>query len=402
MSVAATSLPPAHGRAVRLGPSRIDRMLFVRTLRPMVIGLLIALVALLSERLIRLLDLVTAEGAPFAPLVSMLAALLPHYLGLALPAAFALGLLVALSGLSTSNELDVLEGAGWSVRRIAASFVLSGVLLAVLSIALFGFVQPHARYAFRDARHALLTAGWNGTLPEGQILQLNGGVTLSAGRVGAGGQRLEDVFILQRRDNGETVTTAKRGLIAPDLDTGEVRFLLEDGRSLTPSGVLEFDEMVVTHRLKGDAERFRPRGELREQTLTELVAKLDEAPAAAEFHARLARAFSLVTIALAMVPLGLLRKRTAVWPRVVVAIVGLTIYHHALLLAQEMGAAGRVMAAAAVWGTAIAVFLLALWLYLTTPSQGTPSILRRLLRGLSLGVAPPRAQMAAPPRGQEL
>ncbi|MEM6944875.1 MAG: LptF/LptG family permease, partial [Pseudomonadota bacterium] len=121
MSVAAPSLQPAHGRAVRLGPSRIDRMLFVRTLRPMVIGLLIALVALLSERLIRLLDLVTAEGAPFAPLVSMLAALLPHYLGLALPAAFALGLLVALSGLSTSNELDVLEGAGWSVRRIAAS-----------------------------------------------------------------------------------------------------------------------------------------------------------------------------------------------------------------------------------------------------------------------------------------
>ncbi|MEO1276785.1 MAG: hypothetical protein AAFV96_15880, partial [Pseudomonadota bacterium] len=43
---------------------------------------------------------------------------------------------------------------------------------------------------------------------------------------------------------------------------------------------------------------------------------------------------------------------------------------------------GRVMAVAAIWGTAVAVFLLALWLYATTPSQGTPSVLRRLLRGV--------------------
>ncbi|MEO1274213.1 MAG: LptF/LptG family permease [Pseudomonadota bacterium] len=377
---------PSQRNVARLRPSlrlsRIDRYLFMRTLRPMLVGLLIALVALLSERLIRLLDLVTAEGAPVAPLISMLAALLPHYLGIALPAAFALGLLVALSSLSTSNELDVLEGAGWSVRRIAASFVLSGVLLAFLSLALFGFVQPHARYAFRDARHALVTAGWNGTLPEGQVVQLSGDLVLSAARVGAGGQRLEEVFFVRTTEEGETVTTAARGLVAPDLEAGQVRFLLEDGISLTPGGVLAFDEMVVTHRLKGHGDKFRARGELRERTLTELAADLDDPAAASEFHARLARAFSLVTIALAMVPLGLLRKRTAVWPRVVLALVCLTLYHHALLFAQEMGATGRVMAVAAIWGTAVAVFLLALWLYATTPSQGTPSVLRRLLRGV--------------------
>lgn len=385
MSATAPSIQPGPPHSPRLGLSRIDRYLFMRTLRPMLIGLLIALVALLSERLIRLLDLVTADGAPIAPLISMLAALLPHYLGLALPAAFALALLVALSGLSTSNELDVLEGAGWSMRRIATSFVLSGVLLAVLSLALFGFLQPHARYAFRDARHALVTAGWNGTLPEGQVVQLGDGFALSAARVDAGGQRLEEVFIVQTRDDGETVTTAARGLIAPDLDTGEIRLLLEDGVTLSPQGVLRFDEIVLNRQLKDDDDRFRPRGELRERTLTELLADLDDPPAAAEFHARLARAFSLITIALAMVPLGLLRKRTAVWPRVVVALIGLTLYHHALLLAQELGAAGHVIAPAAIWGTAAVVFLLALWLYLTTPSQGTPSALRRILRAFSLG-----------------
>ncbi|MEL7139184.1 MAG: LptF/LptG family permease, partial [Pseudomonadota bacterium] len=253
------------------------------------------------------------------------------------------------------------------------------------SLALFGFLQPHARYAFRDARHALVTAGWNGTLPEGQVVQLGDGFALSAARVDAGGQRLEEVFIVQTRDDGETVTTAARGLIAPDLDTGEIRLLLEDGVTLSPQGVLRFDEIVLNRQLKDDDDRFRPRGELRERTLTELLADLDDPPAAAEFHARLARAFSLITIALAMVPLGLLRKRTAVWPRVVVALIGLTLYHHALLLAQELGAAGHVIAPAAIWGTAAVVFLLALWLYLTTPSQGTPSALRRILRAFSLG-----------------
>ncbi|MEM9147479.1 MAG: LptF/LptG family permease [Pseudomonadota bacterium] len=370
--------------AVQLGPSRIDRYLFMRTLKPMLISLLIALVALLSERLIRLLDLLTAEGAPIAPLVSMLAALLPHYLGIALPAAFALGLLVALSSLSMSNELDALEGAGWSIRRIAASFVLSGVLLALLSLALFGFLQPHARYAFRDARHALVTAGWNGALPEGQVVRLGNGLALSAAVVAAGGQRLEQVVIVQTGKDGETVTTAARGMIAPNLDNGEVRLLLENGISLTPKGVLAFDEMVLNQQLKGHGDRFRARGELRERTLTELAASLDDPASAAEFHARLARAFSLISIAFAMVPLGLVRKRMTVWPRVAIALVGLTLYHHTLLLAQEVGASGQVTAPVAVWGTAAATFCLALWLYAMTASQGSPSMLRRVLRVISL------------------
>ncbi|MEM7498475.1 MAG: LptF/LptG family permease [Pseudomonadota bacterium] len=371
------------------GPSRIDRYLFMLTLRPMIVGLGIALVALLTERLIRLLDLVTAESAPIAPLLAMLAALLPHYLGLALPAAFALGLLVALSGLSSSNELDALESAGWSVRRIAASFVLSGALLAVLSLVLSGFAQPHARYAYRDAKHTLVTAGWNGTLPEGQVVTLGDGLALSAARVGSAGQRLEEVFLVQTREAGETVTTAARGLILPDVDAGTMRLLLEDGISLTPRGILRFEELLVSHEIRDPDDAFRPRGELRERTLPELFAEMDDPASASELHARLARAFSLISIALAMVPLGLLRKRMAVWPRVIVALVGLTLYHHALLLAQELGAAGHAPPALTVWGTAALVFLLALWLYVTTPSQGTPSPLRRILRGLSQAGSPP-------------
>ncbi|MEM9011693.1 MAG: LptF/LptG family permease [Pseudomonadota bacterium] len=367
-------------RAVHRGPARIDRYLFKRTLKPMVLGLCIALIALLTERSIRLLDLVTAESAPVAPLLSMLAALLPHYLGLALPAAFALGLLVALSSLSTSNELDVLEGAGWSVRRIAASFVISGVLLAVLSLILFGFAQPHARYAYRDARHAVLTAAWNGTLPEGQVVRLGDDLALSAARVSAEGVQLEEVFVVQSSREGETVITASRGVIAPELETGVVRLLLRDGISLTPQGVLRFDELVLSRQLTERDTRFRPRGQLREQTLTELSERLDDPAAAAEFHARLARAFSLVSIALAMVPLGLLRKRTTVWPRVVIALTGLMLYHHALLLAQELGAAGRVPAAGAIWGTTAVVFLIALWFYAMTPSQGSTPALGRPFR----------------------
>jgi lipopolysaccharide export system permease protein len=161
-------------------PCRIDRYLFLMTLRPMLLGLGVALVALLAERLVRLLDLASSDGAPLAPLFAMLVALLPHYLGLALPAAFALGLLVTVARLSTTNELDALEAAGWSVRRTAASFVLSGVVLAFLSLALFGYLQPHARYAYRDARHALVAAGWNGSVPEGQVISLSGGLRLSA------------------------------------------------------------------------------------------------------------------------------------------------------------------------------------------------------------------------------
>jgi len=126
--------------------------------------LMIALLALLAERVLRIFDLVTAYGSEVSLVLRMVASLVPYYLGLALPVAFCVAVLGAMRQLSDSGEAVAMGGAGWSLRRIGLPFVLCGVLFCILSQLLFGIIQPGYRYAYQSIRHELINAGWNGRI----------------------------------------------------------------------------------------------------------------------------------------------------------------------------------------------------------------------------------------------
>src|SRR3546814_19475655 len=70
------------------------------------------------ERIVRLLDLVVNKGGPFYLLLQMLANLIPHYLGIALPAAFFIGVLHAVMKMSSDSELDAMQAFGGGLQRL--------------------------------------------------------------------------------------------------------------------------------------------------------------------------------------------------------------------------------------------------------------------------------------------
>lgn len=100
---------------MRFRLSTIDAYLLRLMATPMLAALAVTLGALLLERVLRLFELLTGKGAPLGLVMAMTLNLVPHYLGLALPAAFAVGIIVVMTSLSAENELDAMEGAGWSI-----------------------------------------------------------------------------------------------------------------------------------------------------------------------------------------------------------------------------------------------------------------------------------------------
>src|SRR3546814_3446132 len=68
----------------------------------------ISLCALLLERLLRLFNLLAETGSPFGVVLELAANLVPHYLGLALPAGFFIAVFVSVARLSEENELDAM------------------------------------------------------------------------------------------------------------------------------------------------------------------------------------------------------------------------------------------------------------------------------------------------------
>lgn len=384
---------------------RADRYLLWLMLPRMAVALAITLAALVIERLLRLFDFVTQQGASPGPVLGMAVNLLPHYLGLALPAAFCIGILGALSRLSQDSELDALEAAGWSLRRIGLPFLICAVVLGAFSMLLFGYVQPYSRYAYYEVRNEVLTAGWDGRLQGGVFLDLGEELVLSAANVDAGGRVLYRVF-MQRQENGEPVAvTADRGVILPEPETRTVRLLLEDGRTLMPDGaVLEFDRLFVPRQFDIDAGPFRPRGaNARELTQPELWTAMQMSSGeewrrfAVEFHDRLVRAVSLIGIALLSVPLAVARKRSPGWPRIALAVIVLAVFDNLIKFVSGMAELGRVDPAIGLWGLALIFNGGALWLYILHPGQGAPSPLQRFLRWIDLW--PPGAPAGGRPGG---
>lgn len=394
---------PAPGRLGLF--CRADRYILRLMLPRMVAALAITLAALIIERLLRLFDFVTQQGASPGPVLGMAVNLLPHYLGLALPAAFCIGILGALSRMSQDSEIDALEAAGWSLRRIGAPFIACAALLAVISAALFGYIQPYSRYAYYEIRNQVLTAGWDGRLQGGVFLDLGDELVLSAASVDAGGRALYRVF-LQRQENGYPVAvTADRGLILPEPENRTVRLVLENGRTLLPDGTrLDFDRLVVPRQFDMDTGPFRPRGEnARELTMTELWSAMDTPGPegrsfSVEFHDRMIRAVSLLGIALLSVPLAVARKRSPGWPRIALAIVVLAVFDNLIKFMAGLAELGRVDPAVGLWGLALIFNGVGLWLYVTHPGQGAQSPLRRFLRWVDRGPRPaPAAE--GPPAG---
>ena len=137
------------------GLATIDRYVLRKAIAPLLAGTVVVLLALLLERLLRLLDLVVNKGSPISLIFKLLLNLTPHYIGIALPAAFFLAMLVAVHRLSTDSELDALQSFGLGLQRLLAPLTGVAILLMVLMIVVTGYVQPYSRYAYRALIYAI-------------------------------------------------------------------------------------------------------------------------------------------------------------------------------------------------------------------------------------------------------
>ncbi|MDG1210123.1 MAG: LptF/LptG family permease [Paracoccaceae bacterium] len=364
----------------------IDRYLLRLMATPMMAALAVTLSALLLERVLRLFELLTGKGAPLGLVVSMALNLVPHYLGLALPAAFAVGIIGVMASLSSENEVDAMEASGLSIRRIGAGFILCGVLLAFLSVALFGYAQPYSRYAFRDVRHQLINAAWDARVEAGVFLDAGQGMTISAEDVDPTGRFLEKVFVLQEANTSERILTAERGVLIPNPEAGIVRLRLINGVAVSigeDEGELSatFDSVMLERSFDIKTPEFRARGgSERELTMGELWTRMqgaDNLPIepryASEFFGRLVRALALIGVPLIAVPLAVAGKRSPVWRRVVVAIALLVVFQNLTKVMQAMEYSGDVPAGVGIWTLCAIYFAIGLWLFVSTTSQGSGS-----------------------------
>jgi lipopolysaccharide export system permease protein len=366
----------------RLMFKALDLYLLRQIMPTLFVTLLVAAVILLLERMLRLLDIAVGNGVSTLVVVQMLFNLIPHYIGLALPAALFLGVLLAFRRLSSQSELDAIQSSGVGLSRLIRSAVILGLLMMIFNLILVGYLQPISRYAYRALLFNVTSGVLESGIGEGVFMDLPNGYTLRVEESRGAGRELFGVFVHQQKDDGTIVTlTSKRGR----LDTGGVDSqtslrLFQGNRSEWSPGVVSADTVsfdVFDWPLNlEDLIRFRSRGgDERELSLDELLrgylANMNAGQTgstayvsdpelfpeqlvppeavAAELHGRIVFSLSILFLPMLAAPLGIMTRRASKSFGLVVGLLTLVVYHKVLEFSEAYASAGGIAPGVALW-----------------------------------------------------
>lgn len=308
----------------------IDRYVLKQIAAPLMAAMAIGMVMLLAERMVRLLDNTLGKKNSFAVVFEMLAYLVPHYLGTAIPAALFLGLLFGFSKLSKNAEIDAFLASGVGLHRLVWPVTLLSLLFMLISLWIIGWVQPYARYAYRAVAFEVENVQIFYLAEEGVFMQADTR-TFILDRLDRATNRFQRVFIYTDDpvDGTETITAEKGSLVEIENQRRPVLHL-EAGRRMTfttpplpgkpapkPPTLATF-ATAETPLGKKIEEAFRQRGEdERELTFPELIEQFRNPPPRAtrrsmraELNKRLVFVLSLPLLPILAVPFAVGHRRS--------------------------------------------------------------------------------------------
>lgn len=354
----------------------LARLIFV----PLVATLTLAAMLLILDKMLRLFDFVVSEGGPVDVVWKMLANLVPEYLSLGIPLGLLLGVLLAFRRLALSSELDSLRSVGLGYGRLLRVPYMYAVALMALNIAIVGFLQPYARYAYEELRFELRSGALGASIKVGEFTSLGKRMTLRVEQSENQGRLLHGVFVRAETKDGRSVAaTADHGTFLATDDPDTILLRLSNGRLVHNSPayraprVLSFDIQDIPIDLPAIASFRRRGGGNDELTIPELVqiGGSDAVPAdrqnaaRANFHYRVVEIVMMLLMPLLAVALAVPPKRSSSGLGIFLAIVMVVTYHKVNQYGEGIGAAGRVDPLIALWVPFVLFASLIIWMYWT-------------------------------------
>lgn len=360
-----------------LRPPLLDRYLLSAMVPPMAASFGVILIALMLDRTLELVNLLAASSAQFDLIVDLMGNLVPHYLGLAVPAAYFISVFMVISRLSDTSELDAILASGVSMDRIALPLVGVGALISVASILLLGYIQPYGRYDYNANLNAALSSRWDARMQPKVFLTPDEQWVIGADSVDIAGRKLQGVFVRWAHADGrERIITARSAMIEPASSGGHIGLTFEDGQQIEElasgrTALGQFARLAVTIPFDAEIPHFRLRGAAeRELTLAELLDRMrrgdtDEirARAASEAYIRLVRSVSPPLLPLLAIPLGVASKRGKRGFGVALAAAILLLYEHAIEFAQSVADRTGWSPTLVVWTPFVLFAALVVWLF---------------------------------------
>jgi LPS export ABC transporter permease LptG/LPS export ABC transporter permease LptF len=395
-------------------PKLLDRYLIREILLPFFLWLLLLTFVLIMPPILLNAEQLIAKGVAWPIVLRVLVTLIPQALGITIPMALLLGILIGLGRLSGDREFVALQACGVSIFRVMRPIVV----LSLVSLAATAYVMivalPNANQTFRTITFNVIASKAESDIkPRVFFDQFPNRVLYVRDAPPTGGWR--DVFLADATRPGETTAYfARAGRLNVDRVKKTVELVLEQGTRHTTFADKpdeyegsSFDRLV----LNMDADTVFPRTQLmkgdNEKTITELRATIAEnekinAPTGSQYFT-IQQKFSIPTaclvLALIGIALGVSNRKDGKLAGFVVGIGVIFVYYVLLWTARAGAISGTLWPAFAPWIPNVVLGIVGIGLVIWRAGSADqpirislPAFARRGAPAAAGGAARPRAR----------
>ena len=352
---------------------------------PFAISMMVFTFILLAGKIMRLVEMVVDWGVNPLEVGQFVVFILPTFLGVTIPMAVLLAVLVGFGRLSADGELTAIKSSGISLYQLlrpVAAFSLVGFVLS-LYFMLFGL--PWGTTGFRELLFAVARKRADLGVQERVFNDSFKGLVVYVNNLERQTGRLEGIIISDARDMKEPATiVARRGRIYADPDSLTLGIMLQDGSIHRMDTDRRATETVQFERyqLKLEpeerfSERQRSKRKFEQMYPSELWQKanafgLEEHQrwkARTVLHEKIAIPFACIIMGILAIPLGIMWGSAGRFQGFALGAGVIIAYYSLLLMGETLSTGGKIPPFPGVWIPNVLFGVLAIYLLRITAEE---------------------------------
>ena len=206
-----------------------DRYIIREILRPSAVVLLVLTFLLMMEPIMNVAERLLAKGVDAPTVARLMVNLLPLGLGVTIPMALLMGLLIGLGRLSADRETVALQACGLSIFRMLRPVALVAIVAAAVTHYILVVALPDANQRFREITYEVVATRAQDEVQPRVFYEDFPNIVLYVQDVAADGS-WSQVFLADTRPGGQPdVYLARKGRMQLDRENRLVDVVLEDG-----------------------------------------------------------------------------------------------------------------------------------------------------------------------------
>lgn len=230
-----------------------DRYILREVIPPFLLGLFVFTFLLMIPPIMEVAEDLIAKGVDTLTVVKIMGTLVPQGLGITIPMALLLGVLMGLGRLSSDRETVALQACGVSVFRMLTPLLVLGLLAASVTCYVLVVALPDANQAFREITFRTVASRAEGEVKPRIFYEDFPNVMLYVREVPATGEGWHDVFLADMRQSDQPhIYVASQGQVLLDPEQRRVDIVLRGGtgHQVNPDEpgsyeIHQFDEAVI-------------------------------------------------------------------------------------------------------------------------------------------------------------